>query len=196
MREAIQRLGYGNQQIGSNVTTFWLRGPLAISAVEQTRFLSGLAHQRLPFPRSAQQQVAEITQVDGSDRADFFADSGGGSCTGEQQQLHAHQHPDRVRGAEQPLEAGQIDPAHPQARGHLDRQGCQPQWLEGLLEAADRRRALLSQGSGQYPQIQHQMATGPDRGGEGMDDHQQRKDGHGSDRAAASTMGAIERGSP
>jgi beta-lactamase class D len=64
MREAIQRLGYGNEQIGSNVTTFWLRGPLAISAVEQTRFLSRLAHQRLPFPRQAQQQVAEITQVD------------------------------------------------------------------------------------------------------------------------------------
>jgi beta-lactamase class D len=64
MREAIQRLHYGNEQIGSNVTSFWLRGPLAISAVEQTRFLSGLAHQRLPFPNSAQQQVAEITRVD------------------------------------------------------------------------------------------------------------------------------------
>jgi beta-lactamase class D len=64
MREAIVRLGYGNQQIGSDVTTFWLRGPLAISAVEQTRFLSRLAHQRLPFPGSVQQQVAEITQVD------------------------------------------------------------------------------------------------------------------------------------
>ena len=64
MREAIQRMGYGNEQIGDNVTTFWLRGPLAISAVEQTRFLWGPAHQRLPFPRSAQQQVAEITRVD------------------------------------------------------------------------------------------------------------------------------------
>ena len=64
MRAAIQRLNYGNEQIGTSVTTFWLRGPLAISAVEQTRFLSGLAHQRLPFPRSTQQQVAEITRVD------------------------------------------------------------------------------------------------------------------------------------
>ena len=27
MGEAIVRLGYGNQQIGSDVTTFWLRGP-------------------------------------------------------------------------------------------------------------------------------------------------------------------------
>ena len=64
MREAMGRLHYGNGEIGTNVTTFWLRGPLAISAVEQTRFLSGLAHQALPFPRKAQEQVAEITRVD------------------------------------------------------------------------------------------------------------------------------------
>lgn len=64
MRAAVKRLNYGNGQIGTDVTTFWLRGPLAISAVEQTRFLSRLAHQSLPFPRSAQQTVAEITQVD------------------------------------------------------------------------------------------------------------------------------------
>jgi beta-lactamase class D len=64
MRGALHRLGYGNEQIGTDVTTFWLRGPLAISAVEQTLFLSRLAHQRLPFPRNAQRQVAEITLVD------------------------------------------------------------------------------------------------------------------------------------
>jgi beta-lactamase class D len=64
MGEAIARLGYGNQQIGTNVTTFWLRGPLAISAVEQTRFLASLAHRTLPFPDQAQRQVAEITRVD------------------------------------------------------------------------------------------------------------------------------------
>lgn len=64
MQEAIQQLDYGNRQIGDDVTTFWLRGPLTISAVEQTRFLSRLAHQRLPFPTNTQQQVAAITQVD------------------------------------------------------------------------------------------------------------------------------------
>jgi beta-lactamase class D len=64
MGKAIARLGYGNQQIGTNVTTFWLRGPLAISAVEQTRFLSALAHRTLPFPAQAQRQVAGITRVD------------------------------------------------------------------------------------------------------------------------------------
>lgn len=76
MREAIVRLGYGNQQIGSDVTTFWLRGPLAISAVEQTRFLSRLAHRTLPFPAQAQRQVAEITQVESGPGWNLHAKTG------------------------------------------------------------------------------------------------------------------------
>lgn len=76
MREAIARLHDGNEQVGSDVTSFWLRGPLAISAVKQTGFLSRLAHQRLPFPRSAQQQVAEITRVDSGPGWSLHAKSG------------------------------------------------------------------------------------------------------------------------
>jgi beta-lactamase class D len=64
LREAINRLDYGNRQIGSVVDTFWLRGPLAISAVEQTRFLDRLARQLLPFPLQAQRAVREITLVE------------------------------------------------------------------------------------------------------------------------------------
>ena len=60
MGAAIVRLGCGNQQIGSDVTTFWLRGPLAISAVEQTRLLLRLAHRTLPFPAQAKRQLAGI----------------------------------------------------------------------------------------------------------------------------------------
>ena len=76
MGEALVRLGYGNQQIGSDVTTFWLRGPLAISAVEQTRFLARLAHLTLPFPAQAQRQVAEITRVDGGPGWSLHAKTG------------------------------------------------------------------------------------------------------------------------
>jgi len=46
------------------VDTFWLRGALAISAVEQTRFLDRLARQLLPFPLQAQRAVREITLVE------------------------------------------------------------------------------------------------------------------------------------
>jgi aquaporin Z len=64
MGEAVNRLDYGNRAIGPVVDTFWLRGPLAISAVEQTRFLDRLARGVLPFPAEAQRAVREITLVE------------------------------------------------------------------------------------------------------------------------------------
>jgi uncharacterized protein (TIGR00106 family) len=51
---------------------------------------------------------------------------GQGGSAGQQQQLDAQQHPDRVGRAEQPLKARQIDPAHPQARDHLDGRAVSP----------------------------------------------------------------------
>ena len=76
MQEAVRRLNYGNGEIGSDVSSFWLRGPLAISAIEQTRFLSRLAHQSLPFPREAQVQVAQITRMDGGPGWSLHAKTG------------------------------------------------------------------------------------------------------------------------
>lgn len=64
MREAVNRLAYGNRAVGSAVDSFWLRGPLAISAVEQTRFLDRLARGVLPFPAEAQRAVRGITLVE------------------------------------------------------------------------------------------------------------------------------------
>ncbi len=64
MRQAVNRLDYGNRRIGDQVDSFWLRGPLAISAVEQTRFLARLASLSLPFPQRAQRAVHAITLVD------------------------------------------------------------------------------------------------------------------------------------
>jgi beta-lactamase class D len=64
MRQGVVKLGYGNEQIGTQVDRFWLRGPLAISAVEQTLFLSRLARKQLPFPVPAQRAVAAITVVE------------------------------------------------------------------------------------------------------------------------------------
>jgi beta-lactamase class D len=64
MTEAVNRLDYGNRAVGQQVDTFWLRGPLAISAVEQLRFLDRLARGSLPFPAAAQRAVREITVVE------------------------------------------------------------------------------------------------------------------------------------
>jgi beta-lactamase class D len=64
MRDGIVRMGYGNEEIGTTVDTFWLHGPLKISAVEQTRFLAGLAQGVLPFPTDFQKSVREITLLE------------------------------------------------------------------------------------------------------------------------------------
>ncbi|UXY15063.1 class D beta-lactamase [Chitiniphilus purpureus] len=57
----VQRLGYGNQRIGHVIDQFWLQGPLAISALEQTRFLARLAQGHLPLSVRSQALVQQIT---------------------------------------------------------------------------------------------------------------------------------------
>ncbi|MEZ5457603.1 MAG: class D beta-lactamase [Lysobacteraceae bacterium] len=68
MQAMVRLFDYGNREIGDVVDQFWLRGPLQISAIEQTRFLTRLARRELPVTRSAQDAVVEITrQAEGSD---------------------------------------------------------------------------------------------------------------------------------
>jgi beta-lactamase class D len=62
MRSQLRLLDYGNAETGELVDRFWLDGPLAISAVEQTRFLARLAQGALPAPSAAQAAVVEITR--------------------------------------------------------------------------------------------------------------------------------------
>lgn len=76
MRAALQKLDYGNMDPGTQVDTFWLRGPLKISAVEQTVFLEKLAQDQLPFSKSAMAAVRDITRQDSA--AELHAKTGWG----------------------------------------------------------------------------------------------------------------------
>ncbi len=67
MQESVRSLGYGNQDIGDTVDTFWLRGPLAINAIEQTAFLARLAKDQLPLPEAAQRATREILILEEGD---------------------------------------------------------------------------------------------------------------------------------
>jgi beta-lactamase class D len=64
MRDNVKLLDYGNGEIGSTVDNFWLKGPLKISAVEQTQFLAKLARDALPFPKEFQERIREIVLLD------------------------------------------------------------------------------------------------------------------------------------
>ncbi len=63
MRENLAFIPYGNAETGTEVDTFWLKGPLEISAMEQTEFLARLARDDLPFPKTVQQDVRDILQL-------------------------------------------------------------------------------------------------------------------------------------
>lgn len=64
MRDYISRFEYGNEDIGTAVDTFWLKGPLEISAVEQALFLAKLAQGTLPVSGDIQESVREIALLD------------------------------------------------------------------------------------------------------------------------------------
>lgn len=76
MRAALAAFDYGNGEIGSVVDRFWLDGPLAISAVEQTGFLARLAGGKLPVSEHNLRIVRDITTVEKRGDAALHAKSG------------------------------------------------------------------------------------------------------------------------
>lgn len=64
MQKNINRVDYGNNEIGDVVDIFWLSGPLRISAIEQARFLAKLAKGELRFPAETQQAVRDIVRLE------------------------------------------------------------------------------------------------------------------------------------
>lgn len=74
MREGLRKLDYGNMNAGTTIDTFWLEGPLKISAFEQVRFLGRLAQDKLPFSQPAMAAVREIVRQEGD--ANLYAKTG------------------------------------------------------------------------------------------------------------------------
>ncbi len=75
-RSWLARLDYGNRETGEIVDRFWLEGPLAISAVEQARFLARLAEQALPMSARSQAIVRDIIRIEEKDGRTLFAKTG------------------------------------------------------------------------------------------------------------------------
>lgn len=76
MREYVLKLGFGNGDIGTTVDTFWLEGPIKISAVEQTRFLANLAQSKLPVPEDVQESVREIILLEQGENSQLYGKTG------------------------------------------------------------------------------------------------------------------------
>lgn len=81
MQENVKKLNYGNMNIGSIVDTFWLKGPLEISAIEQVLFISKLAQGQLDYSTEHQKEVVDILEVEKTDQWTLYAKSGWQTAT-------------------------------------------------------------------------------------------------------------------
>lgn len=75
-RDWLARLDYGSREVGPEVTTFWLREPLQISALEQVRFLAALAQGRLPASERSQAAVRDILRLETRGDATLYGKTG------------------------------------------------------------------------------------------------------------------------
>ena len=83
MRENVSKMKYGNKEIGDTVDTFWLKGPLEISAIEQAQFLARLAKDELPFPKAFQQSVREIVLLEQGQNWKLYGKTGWQNAPGK-----------------------------------------------------------------------------------------------------------------
>ncbi|QCI63561.1 class D beta-lactamase [Phreatobacter stygius] len=72
----LDRLGYGNRQTGTALETFWLDGPLEISAVEQARFAARVGQQNLPLSSRSQSIVRDILKLESKDGRTLYGKTG------------------------------------------------------------------------------------------------------------------------
>lgn len=81
MKLNIKNLEYGNKNIGQkkDLTTFWLQGPLKISAIEQTKILSKLATKKLNYSKTIQEEVIEISKLDSGKNWTLYGKTGWGT---------------------------------------------------------------------------------------------------------------------
>jgi beta-lactamase class D len=66
MKEYIDKVGYGNRQIGTDqdIDRFWLQGPLKITPKAQIEFLQRLYQNNLPFSQRTMDLVKDIAIVE------------------------------------------------------------------------------------------------------------------------------------
>jgi beta-lactamase class D len=72
----LARLDFGNRQTGSVVDTFWLDGPLEISAIEEARFVARLAQQKLDATPRSQAIARDIIRLESRDDKVLYGKTG------------------------------------------------------------------------------------------------------------------------
>ncbi|KCZ47401.1 OXA-1090 family carbapenem-hydrolyzing class D beta-lactamase [Hyphomonas pacifica] len=85
LHDWLMRFDYGNADVGgeSDIQTYWLKGPLAISAREQVAFLARLAAHTLPLSARTYEQAIPIMLADQGEGWTLYAKTGWKRVEGE-----------------------------------------------------------------------------------------------------------------
>ena len=85
LHDWLERFDYGNADVGSksDIQTYWLKGPLAISAREQVAFLARLSAHTLPLSARTYELAIPIMQADQGDGWTLYAKTGWKHVEGE-----------------------------------------------------------------------------------------------------------------
>lgn len=76
MKKYIEKLEFGNKNIGEKIDTFWLEGPLEISSIEQVELLTKLVKKELPFSNDIQESVIDIIKLEDTDKYTLYGKTG------------------------------------------------------------------------------------------------------------------------
>lgn len=83
IRNYIKEIGYGNEKINTDLSPFWMQGPLKISPVEQVELLTALYSNRFGFAPKNIAAVADSIRLFSSEDNGFYGKTGTGRINEE-----------------------------------------------------------------------------------------------------------------
>ena len=83
IRNYIQQIGYGNENVSGRLSTYWLESSLKISPVEQVKLLTKLQNNGLGFSSENINAVKDAICLSSSDAGTFYGKTGTGRVDGQ-----------------------------------------------------------------------------------------------------------------
>ena len=83
IRNYIQQIGYGNENVSGRLSTYWLESSLKISPVEQVKLLTKLQNNSLGFSSENINAVKDAIRLSSSDAGTFYGKTGTGRVDGQ-----------------------------------------------------------------------------------------------------------------
>ncbi|MCM1047428.1 MAG: BlaR1 family beta-lactam sensor/signal transducer [Clostridiales bacterium] len=83
IKRYINKIGYGNETIGSDISSYWLQGALKISPVEQVELLTDFYNNRFQFAIENINAVKESICLLSSEGNNFYGKTGTGNINGQ-----------------------------------------------------------------------------------------------------------------